>query len=297
MAALLPLIAAAVGKSMRGGILRPLRLHQTPARREQADQMLARTTATRRDFAVKTQDGVELHGWKVDPPSPTGNWVLLFHGVSDNRTGVLGHAEFLVRHGYSVLMMDAREHGDSGGEIATYGWKERHDTVAIADALYAAENVRCLTALGVSMGAAIALQAAAIEPRIAGVVAEAPFSNLREVSYDYTGLHISPWLGKTLFRPASIFGLGAAENEGAFRATDVSPEKAVAARAFPILLICGTKDHTIPCRHAERIYTAAQGPKQLWIVKGAGHAAALGHAPADYEARTVAFFAGACPAH
>jgi len=46
---------------------------------------------------------------------------------------------------------------------------------------------RRLFALGESMGAAIALQSAAIDPRIAGVVAESSFSDLREVSYDYAG--------------------------------------------------------------------------------------------------------------
>ena len=57
------------------------------------------------------------------------------------------------------------------------------------------------------MGAAIALQSAAIEPRIEAVAAEAPFANLREVSYDYAGLDVSPMLGRTLFRPASIVAL------------------------------------------------------------------------------------------
>jgi pimeloyl-ACP methyl ester carboxylesterase len=55
-------------------------------------------------------------------------------------------------------------------------------------------------------------------------------------------------------------------------------------------LICGTRDSTIPCRHSERIEKAAIGPKELWIVKGAGHAAALGQAPTEYETRVVKLF-------
>ncbi len=78
---------------------------------------------------------------------------------------------------------------------------------------------------------------------------------------------------------------------GGFDPDEVSPEKAVAARPFPVLLICGTRDHTIPCRHAERIFAAARGPKELWVVKGAEHAAALGRAPTEYEERIVRFFA------
>jgi uncharacterized protein len=80
------------------------------------------------------------------------------------------------------------------------------------------------------------------------------------------------------------------EKEGGFKPEDASPEKAVAARPFAVLLICGTRDHRIPCRHAERIYGAAIGPKQLWVVEGAEHAAALGRAPAEYESRVIALF-------
>jgi hypothetical protein len=187
-------------------------------------------------------------------------------------------------------MMDARAHGKSGGEMATFGWKERYDTVAITDALYSSEKVHHLYAHGVSMGAAIALQSAAVEPRIAAVSAEDPFANLREVSYDYAGLDVSSLIGRTLFRPASIFALRAVAKAGGFNPDEVSPENAVAQRPFPVLLICGTSDHRIPCRHAEQIYQAAIGPKELWLVQGAGHASALGQDPAGYENRVVSFF-------
>jgi len=286
--ALLSAASGFIGNAIGPGVLHPANLN--PERLAEAEQVFTRTQATKIDFSVRAADGVELRGWKVVPPAPNGDWVLLFHGVSDNRTGDLGHAEFLLRHGYSVVMMDSRAHGKSGGDMATYGWKERVDTVAITDALYASEKVGHLYAHGVSMGAAIALQSAAVELRIAAVSAEDPFATLREVTYDYAGLDVSPILGKTLFRPASIFVMRAVAKTGGFDPDEASPEKAVAQRPFPVLLICGTDDHRIPCRHAEAIYDAAIGPKELWIVQGAGHASALGQAPAEYETRVVSFF-------
>jgi alpha-beta hydrolase superfamily lysophospholipase len=284
---LAPLGAALVGHAIGPGLLHPLRLN--PGRLEQTEDMLTRTGATKETLNVRAPDGVELHGWKIRPGSPNGDWVLLFHGVSDNRTGVLGHAELLLRHGYSVVTMDSRAHGESGGDMATYGWKERHDTVAVVNELYSTEEVRHLYALGVSMGAAVALQSAAIEPRIEGVVAEDPFADLREVSYDYAGLQLSPLLGKTLFRPAAVYAMDALAKTGGFDPGDVSPEKAVAASPIPVLLICSTRDTTIPCRHAKRIYRTASGPKELWVVNGAEHASALGHSPSEYEEKAVLF--------
>lgn len=282
-----PILAAFAGHMIGPGVLHPMRLN--PERLEQAAQMLARTQATKNDFPVRASDGIELRGWKVRPRAPNDDWVLVYHGVSDNRTGMLGYAELLLRHGYSVVMMDSRAHGTSGGDMATYGWKESYDTVSVADALYSTERVRRLYALGVSMGGAIALQSAAVEPRIEGVVAEDPFADLREVSYDYAGMRFSPFLGKTLFRPASIYAMEGLAKAGGFDPDQVSPQKAVAVRPFPVLLICGTRDQTIPCRHAERIYRAATGPKELWIVEGAEHASALGREPAEYEARVIRF--------
>ena len=282
-------ISGFVGQGLGPRLIHPANLN--PQRTLQTQRMLDRIGAAKEDFSVRVSDGVDLRGWKIRASSPNGNWVLLLHGVSDNRTGVLGYAELLLRHHDNVVLMDSRAHGESGGEMATYGWKERYDTASIVDALYTSENVRHLGALGVSMGAAIALQSAAVDPRIEAVIAEDPFADLREVSYDYAGLDFSPFLGKTLFRPATIFAMQAMGKAGGFPPDEVSPLKAVGARSFPVLLICGTRDHRIPCRHAERIYQNAIGPKELWVVDGAGHASALGYAPSEYENRVTSFLA------
>ncbi|HLJ41415.1 MAG TPA: alpha/beta fold hydrolase [Candidatus Acidoferrales bacterium] len=283
--------SAIAGAILGGGILHPARRALDGALIAQANDVFARDGAVCQEFDVSAQDGVILRGWKARAKSPNGHWVMLFHGHSDNRVGTISYADFLLRAGYSVVMMDARAHGASGGTMATYGWKERWDTKSIVAALYDTENPRRLFALGESMGAAIALQSAAVEPRISAVVAEASFSNLREVTYDYAGLQFSPWLGKTLFRPATIVALRAAEKEGGFRGHDVSPEEAVSDRAFPVLLICGTLDRRIPCRHARRIFRAATGPKKLWVVRGAQHTGAYGIDPAEFKRRVLVFFA------
>lgn len=95
---LIPLVASAlIGPELVPAVLHPMNLN--PKRGRQTEQMLARTGATKEDFSVRAADGIELHGWKVRARSPNGDWVLLFHGVSDNRTGVLGQAELLLRNG------------------------------------------------------------------------------------------------------------------------------------------------------------------------------------------------------
>jgi uncharacterized protein len=284
------IIAAIAGWIVAPWFLHPMRRALTPEMIHQADIAFSQLNTHREQFEVRAYDGCLLRGWKVRSSKPTGAWVLLFHGIADNRMGVLEHARFLLLAGYHVVMMDARAHGESEGAMATYGWLERDDTRSVVEALESTEHPLHLFALGESMGAGIALQSAAVEPRIEGVVAEASFANLREASYDYAGLRCSPVLGKTLFAPGTWTMIYRAEKLANLDASEVSPEKAVATRAFPVLLICDGNDVALPCRHTKRIYDAARGPKQMWIVPGAFHTAALGDEPAEFRRRVLVFY-------
>jgi uncharacterized protein len=285
------IIAMVLGWLVAPAFLHPVRRPLTPGLVQQADVSFEQLGIQRETFDVRGLDGAVLRGWKVRAVRPNGSWVLLFHGVADNRVGVLEHALLLLRAGYSVTLMDTRAHGESEGPMATYGWLERNDTHAIVDALIASEYPAHIFALGESMGAGIALQSAGADARVEAVVAEAPFANLREASYDYAGLQRYPLLGKTLFAPGAWVMLARGESLAGFPAAEVSPERAVASRAFPVYLICDAEDRVLPCRHANRIYAAARGPKVLWVVPEAFHTSALGYQPEEFRRRVLGFFA------
>ncbi|HUK29967.1 MAG TPA: alpha/beta fold hydrolase [Candidatus Acidoferrum sp.] len=291
----LSLLSIPVGYWVGTWALHPTRRDLTPQMISEAEAVFRQAHATKEDLDVTASDGVTLRAWLVRPAASTSEekepleWVLIFHGIADNRMGVFGQATFLLRAGYGIVLMDSRAHGESGGAMTTLGWKERDDVRAILTALESRERPRCIFALGVSMGASIALQAAAEDPRIAGVIAEAPFSSLREVGYDYAGLRLSPWLGRTLFRPGLEAGLIAIKRESGFSVDAISPVSSVSARAFPVFLISDGDDRTIPTRHDEAIYKAAKGPKRIWNVSNAPHAAGLGTAPEEYESRCLDF--------
>ena len=290
---LLPLLSALAGLVLGPGVLHPFRRRLTVRQMAQADQILAGLNVTREDFIVRANDGILLGGWKLRPAHPNGDWVLLMHGRSHNRSVMLPYAGFLLNAGYSVVMMDARAHGNSGGLESTYGKLEIFDMQVIVKNLEVTEKVSHLFALGESMGAAVALQSAAIEPRIDGVVAEGAFRNLREVTFDYAGLQQSAALGKTLFRPAALVAIWIAQKQGGFGFEDISPEQAVTVRSFPILLICGASDRKIPCRHSEAIFNSAIGPKELWNVPATGHEQAIKTSSAEFQRRILDFFCSA----
>lgn len=282
------------------GFLHPQKRAFTADMSRDADVTFAQIGARREEFDVRVDDGALLRGWKVRASKPNGAWVLVFHGVADNRYGMSEHARMLLQAGYNVVMMDQRAHGASDGRMATYGWLERKDASRVMDALEQSEQPAHIFALGNSMGAGIALQTAGADARIEAVAAEAPFADLQEAAYDYAGLQRWPWLGKTVFAAGAWTVVYRGEKLAGFPAGEVSSVKAVEAREFPLLLVCDGADVVLPCRHSEKILRAARGPKELWRVPGAFHTGAMGTAPEEFRRRAIAFFdmvaAGRLPA-
>jgi uncharacterized protein len=116
-----------------------------------------------RDVTLRTDDGVRLAGWYA--PGRTGAAVVLVHGGGGDRTGVLRHARLLARHGFGVLLYDARGRGESGGQGNAMGWGWEHDVRAAVDYLQA-QGVRRISALGLSTGAEAVITAAPAADRL-----------------------------------------------------------------------------------------------------------------------------------
>src|SRR6201984_2876477 len=121
------LLSVAAGWMGAPGFLHPEKRALTPDMVGDADVTFAQIGARREEFDVRAADGAMLRGWKVRAAKPNGAWVLVFHGVADNRYGTEEHARMLLQNGYSVVMMDSRAHGASGGGIRGHGWRGRHN--------------------------------------------------------------------------------------------------------------------------------------------------------------------------
>jgi len=153
-----------------GGIgLGKIALHPASPTISQSEESNAEATAQRnsvefRDVELETQDGVSLRAWFMRPQEANGNAVILLHGVSDNRIGMYGYGRWLLQNHYSVLLPDARHHGNSGG-LTTYGIKEADDIHQWVDWIETNEHPHCVYGLGESMGAAELLQSLTRESR------------------------------------------------------------------------------------------------------------------------------------
>jgi dipeptidyl aminopeptidase/acylaminoacyl peptidase len=141
------------------------------------------------------------------------------------------------------------------------------------------------------MGAAVLLQTVAKQPGFCAVVAESSFSSFREAAYIRLGegLHIGPWLGRTVLRPAVEAGLIYTRLRYGVDLAQASPIKAVASSRVPIFLIHGLADTNMPPFNSERMRTANLAVK-LWEPAGAGHCGVAEAAPEEYERLIIFWF-------
>jgi pimeloyl-ACP methyl ester carboxylesterase len=233
-----------------------------------------------------------MRGWYVTPARENGSTVVLFHGVTDNRLGVAGYGELFLSKGYSLLLPDARGHGESDGEIATYGVLEAEDVRRWVDLAYSSNTTRCVYGFGESMGAGIVMQSLRIEKRFCAVVEESGFAEFREAAYDRLGekMDIGPWFGQTLMRPAIEFGILYARLKFGVNLTEASARSAVAQSSVPVLLIHGDADKNIRPRNADLIHQAAPSNTELWKVPDAAHCGAWAQAHEEFDRRVIEFF-------
>jgi fermentation-respiration switch protein FrsA (DUF1100 family) len=252
----------------------------------------AQSGASSRDVQVKAADGAVLRGWLFVPKGPHPNYVILLHGVGDNRLGMFRIARMLLKDGYAVLDVDSRSHGESGGSLVTYGILEAPDVHAWADFLYATEPVKNLYGLGESMGAAVLLESLAVEPRFEAVVAESPFSTFDAIAHDriYQDFHSAAWPVRALAGPIIFAGLSYARLRYHVDLETASPIEAVRRTSTPILLIHGLRDTNIYPQHSRDLLMANPRHITPWFVPKAKHTGALDTDPAAFEQRVTTFF-------
>jgi len=208
-------------------------------------------------------EGVNLAGWYCRTPGQRRGTVIYLHGIADNRGSGAGLVGRFTSTGFDVVAYDSRAHGDSGGDACTYGFYEKDDLRRVIDRVAHG----AIVLLGTSLGAAVALQHAARDSRITGVVAAESFSDLRTVASERAPFFFT--------RGAIEKAFALAEQQAHFKVDEVSPVAAATAITVPVLVIHGAADADTPPVHAERLFAALAGPKRLILVPGAGHNGSL----------------------
>ncbi len=224
---------------------------------------------------IRAPDGARLvgHFMPAQGRFPTGNTVMLLHGFAETSQALeRKRMTALSRHGWNVAAVDSRGYGQSDGTYATFGGRETIDVRAWLDRLadfVSRSGARCEVrpALwGRSMGAQIAMRAAAEDSRVAALVLESPLVDLAAAVAAPLRMRRFPMsrlLARLILRRARKLAGMPLDRP---RPIDLAPRL-----TCPVLILHGTDDTLVPVSEARRLAAAFPRAPAWRDVPGAGH--------------------------
>ena len=230
---------------------------------------------------LRTDQNVTLAAWYARPAN--GAVIILLHGAGGSREGLRPYAEMLRGHGYGVLAVDLRGHGESEGKTNRLGWQGTADVGAAVQFLQSRAEVEKIGGLGLSMGAEALLGAASTYPALAAIVADGA---TRRCTAELLALPEKRSLAES-FVPRMMYA--AVQVLSGTEPPKPLLDSMVEAPSTRYLLIAAG---TVPLEVAfnQLFADTVETRASLWVVPGAAHTGGFAHYPDDYENRTMAFF-------
>jgi fermentation-respiration switch protein FrsA (DUF1100 family) len=227
----------------------------------------------------------QVTGWYMSYPQATAT-VIVCPGYRGKRSDVLGTCAHLWKAGYNVLGFEYYGHGDVVGKPITLGYREINDFLgAVAYARQREPQAR-LGVVGYSMGAAVAIMAAARAPEIEAIIADSAFATHRSV--------VAFAVRQTLHVPFIFFDWVTdllLWLRAGYHFHQVEPLRDIGRIApRPVLIIHGMKDTVVDPHDATLLYEAAGDSKELWLLPNSEHCGAYFEDRVAYANKIVNFF-------
>ncbi len=210
-----------------------------------------------------------LQAWWI-PASPSNDSrkaLLVYHGNAETVPEWIPALRHLWEHGISTFIFDYSGFGRSTGR-ATF--RSLHADALVASDLFAAKaGDRGKYLLGFSLGSGVLLDAqAGVTPRARGLILVAPFSSIGDVAMAWK--MVPPRL--TYLAPDIYDNV---HNVELFR--------------LPVLIVHSTDDQLFPTSMAEKLFAAANEPKNLVLLHGLKHNDMLEGRHAEYLAPVIEY--------
>ncbi len=181
--------------------------------------------------------------------------IFLLHGYGLNKAMMLPWGLVLAKAGYRVVLVDLRGHGHSTGDRTYFGGVERTDLAQCLDALrQRGMDDGPVGVLGISYGAVVALQWAAVDPRVQCATAISPYPDPRTAVERFLKTYV-PMLPGRFDRKVA----GDVADRLAAEYPDLATVKAVRRITQPILFVRGERDEL--CAREDLARLCACAPK------------------------------------
>ena len=256
-------------------------------RRSQPSQTPAEFGLTAETVRIPV-DELELTAWFIPPTEAANGATLIYvHGFGGNRGALLEQVVAMHEVGYGALLLDMRNHGESGAAITTWGPAEARDVIAAYNYLLARSEVDPdrIGLVGKSMGGAAVALAAAQLPDLAVLVLESTYS-----SFEENLPNILPGIARApgFLAPYVFSRMDSATLEPL---DEILVAETVAMLDVPLLVIHGEQDQLVPTEQGRAIFATANEPKTLYTIPGAGHLNIFTVDPATFTEQMRTFLA------
>lgn len=230
---------------------------------------------------LKTESGIFIDTWYAKPDSFSKGTIILFHGITSSKSQLLAEASDFRYQGYSIMMVDFRAHGNSGGNTTTVGSRESEE-VKMAYNYIKETGEKNIFLYGISMGATTIIKAIAdYGMQVSGVILEMPFLSMQtylEARARLLGFEGFPE------KPFAFLTTGWISIERGFNAYKFIATRYAKNVNCPVLMQWGTQDPIVLKRETNKIFAAlATTDKKLVIYNEAGHESLLQNDPAKWR--------------
>jgi uncharacterized protein len=229
-------------------------------------------------------DGTPIVGWWIPaqrmpkradalPPEDWGRrTVLVCHGLAANKSNQLILARAFPGEGLNVLIFDFRAHGESGGQLTTFGDRERRDVLGAVRYLRAErpDEAEKIYGVGASLGAAALIAAAADDSTegraIDAIAVYGTYDHLGRLTRSIGNSYFFPPLRQLLIH----VGLPLASVQTGADLSHFAPAELV-PRIWPrpLMVIHGRRDEIVAFDHGHSLYESAVQPKyNVWLTEG-----------------------------
>ena len=237
------------------------------------------------DVEFPSRDGLMLRGWLMKGEEAKAT-LIFGHGLFRSRREGLERGSALNKRGFSVLLFDLRNHGESEPKSTSLGFLERLDVLGAYDFLKEKTERRRFVLFGVSMGAVAVIHAAGdFQQDLEAIIADSPFQSLNATVAHHTGMLPLPSFP---FAHLFVWNLTRITQ---YEAEDLNTLEALRRLdEIPILLIYGKEDRRLPPTGIQNIFDAIpSAKKELVVFENATHGAAYRVNPTLYLNTVLGF--------
>lgn len=247
-----------------------------------SNRFIPEATPPYKEISITNKYGNDIKGWFAEG-SDSSKVILLLHPLRLNRKYMKSRADFLLKNGYSVCLIDLQAHGQTKGKKVTFGYKESDDVIATVNYLKSVMKFKKVGIVGVSLGGAAAILSKE-KIKVDALILESVYSEIKKAIDNRVKMRLGP-----IHNIVTQLLLKQIKPILKIDPELLNPIKSIDNNPAPKFIISGTEDKRTTKEETILVYEKITSKKELWLIDKAKHEDLYKFTPQEYEKRVLKF--------